>query len=116
MKLTKVYFMLWVSEMERACAFYKSALGLGEAYRSADWSELRFGDATIALHRGGPRVVHQHTGIGFEVDDLAEACDTVTAAGGKVVAGPSDRAAEGIRVADCADTEGNRFSLAQPLS
>jgi predicted enzyme related to lactoylglutathione lyase len=115
MTLTKVYFMLWVADMDRACAFYKSALALAEAYRSAEWTELRFGDANIALHSGASRVVHQHTGLGFEVDDLAAACQAVTAAGGEVVAGPTDRPGEGIRLADCADTEGNRFSLAQQI-
>jgi predicted enzyme related to lactoylglutathione lyase len=115
-KLTKVYYMVWVADMDRACAFYESALGLGEAYRSPDWTELRFGDATIALHSGASRVAHQHTGLGFEVDDVGSACRAVTAAGGEVVAAPVDRPDEGIRLADCADTEGNRFSLAQPIS
>src|SRR3954467_1777444 len=116
MTLTKVYLMLWVADMDRACAFYKSALGLTEAYRSPEGTELRFGGATLALHSRAARVTHQHTGLGFEVDDLASACQAVTAAGGEVVAGPTDRPDEGIRVADCADTEGNRFSVAQQIS
>lgn len=115
MRVTKVYFMLWVADMERASTFYKQALSLDEAYRSPDWTELRFGDATIGLHSRTSQMPHQHTGLGFEVDDLDVACQAVTAAGGEVVAGPTERADEGIRVADCADTEGNRFSLAQPL-
>jgi len=116
MTLTKVYFMLWVADMDRACAFYKSAVGLAEDYRSPEWTELRFADAIIALHSGASRVTHQHTGLGFEVDDLASACQAVTAAGGQIIAGPADRPEEGIRVADCADTEGNRFSIAQQIS
>jgi predicted enzyme related to lactoylglutathione lyase len=115
MKLTKIYFMQWVSNMDRACAFYRSVFGLNEVYRSASWTELRFGDSTLALHAGATRPMNRHTGLGFEVDDVAVACDAVQAAGGQLVAGPSERPDEGIRVADCADTEGNRFTVAQPI-
>jgi predicted enzyme related to lactoylglutathione lyase len=115
MRVTKVYFMLWVADMDRASRFYKSALGLDEAYRSPSWTELRFGDATIGLHAGASQLPHHHIGLGFEVDDLAGACAAVTAAGGEVVAGPAERPDEGIVVADCADPDGNRFSLARSL-
>jgi predicted enzyme related to lactoylglutathione lyase len=114
MRVTKVYFMLWVADMDRATGFYKSALGLDEAYRSPFWTELRFGDATIALHAGESQLPHHHIGLGFEVDDLTAVCEAVVAAGGELVAGPTERPDEGIRVADCADPDGNRFSVAQP--
>jgi predicted enzyme related to lactoylglutathione lyase len=116
MALTKMYFMLWVADMDRASTFYKQAFGLDEAYRSPDWTELRFGDATVALHAGESQLPHRHAGIGFEVDNLDAALAAVIAAGGEVAAGPSERPEEGIRLADCSDPEGNRFSLAQPLS
>jgi predicted enzyme related to lactoylglutathione lyase len=115
MGVGKVYFMLWVADMDRAAGFYKEVFALDEAYRSPDWTELRFGDATIALHSRTSHLPQQHTGLGFEVDDLEAACRAVPAAGGTVVAGPTRRADEGIIVADCADPDGNRFSLAQPL-
>jgi predicted enzyme related to lactoylglutathione lyase len=121
MRVSKVYFMLWVAEVDRASRFYKAALGLHEAYRSPNWTELRFGDstfgeATVALHSGPPQRRPHHLGLGFEVDDLPAACDAVTAAGGELVAGPTERIDEGIRVADCADPDGNRFSLSQRLT
>jgi len=115
MRVTKVYFMLWVADMDRASRFYKSALGLDEAYRSPSWTELRFGDATIALHAGASQLPHHHIGLGFEVDDLPAACEAVATNSGEVIAGPTERPEEGIVVADCADPDGNRFSLAQPL-
>jgi predicted enzyme related to lactoylglutathione lyase len=120
MRLTKVYFMLWVSDMARAQTFYTRALGLQESYTSPEWTELRPGpgsgsESVIALHAGTGNRPHQHTGLGFEVDDLDAACAAVLAADGQIVAGPADRPTEGIRLADCADTEGNRFSLSQPI-
>ncbi len=117
MALTKVYCMLWVGDMGRASRFYKEAFGLDEAYTSPHWTELRFGDAVVALHtRGGGEVPQRHSGLGFEVDDIDATLATLTAAGGTVVAGPTERANEGIRVADCADPDGNRFSLSQELT
>ena len=115
MRLNKVYFMLWVADMDRAARFYKQVFGLDEAYRSPEWTELRFGDAVVALHSRRAHLPHQHTGLGFEVDDVGEASRAVTAAGGEIVAGPIIRPDEGIVVADCADPDGNRFSLAQSL-
>lgn len=116
MRVTKVYFMVWVSDMDRASSFYKSALGLDEAYHSPTWTELRFGDATLALHTGASQLPHHHVGLGFEVDDLPAVCAAVVGAGGALVAGPTERGDEGIAVADCADPDGNRFSVAAPLS
>jgi len=55
------------------------------------------------------------TGLGFYVDDLEAACDAVKAAGGKIAKEPEDRTGEGIRLATAVDSEGNRFSLAQPV-
>src|SRR5574342_1102542 len=118
MALTKIYFMLWVADMKRASAFYQHALGLREAYSSPEWTELQHGDAAgavVALHPRTSQLPHQHAGLGFEVDDLDATCQAVTEAGGEIVAGPRERPFEGIRLADCADPEGNRFSLAQPL-
>jgi predicted enzyme related to lactoylglutathione lyase len=115
MRLSRVYFMLWVADMDQAARFYKQVFGLDEAYRSPDWTELRFGDTTLALHSRTAHLPQQHTGLGFEVDDVEQACRAVTAARGEIIAGPSRREDEGIVVADCADPDGNRFSLAQPL-
>ena len=55
------------------------------------------------------------TGLGFVVDDLDAACKQVAAAGGTIVTAPRDRPGEPIRLADVADTEGNVFSLAEPV-
>ncbi len=114
MRVTKTYFMLYVTDMARASRFYRDAFAFGERYGSPDWTELAADGATVALH-AGKRGGDADTGLGFEVDDLEEACRAVIRAGGTVVKPPEDRAGEPIRLATAADTEGNRFSLTQPV-
>jgi predicted enzyme related to lactoylglutathione lyase len=114
MQVTKTYFMLMVKDMDRAVRFYEAAIGLSSVFTSPEWSELACGGATVALHGGGDGSPTR-TGLGFEVDDLEAACSAVTSAGGTILMPPSDRAGEGIRLADAQDTEGNSFSLAQPV-
>ena len=115
MTVTKAYFMLYVVDMDRAAAFYREGVGLGVRFVSREWSELAWGDATVALH-GGASSTEQHvTGLGFEVDNLDAACRQIVAAGGTIVNAPRDRPGEPIRLADVADTEGNVFSLAEPV-
>jgi len=114
LKVTKTYFMVMVSDMDRALAFYQAAFGLKLRYASSEWSELGGPDAVVALHSGrvdGPADI----GLGFEVPDLEEACAAVEAAGGEVVKSPSSREDEGIRLAIVSDPEDNRLSLAQPV-
>jgi predicted enzyme related to lactoylglutathione lyase len=115
LKVTKTYFMVMVSDMDRALAFYQAAFGLKLRYSSSEWSELGGRDAVVALHAGragGPADI----GLGFEVTDLEEACAAVKAAGGSIVKPPIEREGEGIRLAIVSDPEDNRLSLAQPVA
>src|SRR3954467_15612686 len=115
MKVTKTYFMLMAADVTRAAAFYKNAFGLKPGgYESPDWTELVQNGATIALHRGGGPA-ERDTGLGFYVDDIEAACKAIASSGGKVVKAPQVRADEGITLATVADTEGNRFSIAQEM-
>jgi lactoylglutathione lyase len=114
MTVTKAYFMLHVVDMDRAAAFYREGVGLGLRFVSPEWSELVWGDATVALHGGASSTEQRVTGLGFEVDDVDAACQQIVAAGGTIVTAPRDRG-EPIRLADVADTEGNVFNLAEPV-
>ena len=101
------------SSLIQGVHFYADAFGPTVTLHSPYWSELVVAGATVALHpgrTGGDR----DTGLGFEVDDLDAALATATSLDGRVVDPPRDRAAEGIRIAQLADTEGNIISVAEP--
>ncbi len=113
MKVTRAYYMLMVADMERAKRFYRDTIGLKERHASPEWTELTWGDATVALH-GGAKEDARDTGLGFDVDDVDAACAAVAKAGGKVVQPPQKRPGESITLATVQDPEGNRFFFAQP--
>ena len=49
------------------------------------------------------------------VEDIDDACRQVQDGGGQVLRGPLLRGAEGIKLADLADPEGNVFSFSSPV-
>ena len=106
--------MLLVADMDRALTFYTRTFGAQVGFASPHWSELTVAGAVVALHPGAPGG-QVDTGLGFEVDDVDEALDAATTAGGRVVSPPRDRPAERIRLAQLSDSEGNLLTVAQPL-
>ena len=112
LKVEVVKFMLIAQDMDRAITFYKDVVGLEVKVESADWSELVFGDAIVALHGGGNGEFNK-TGLSIQVVDIDEACKEIEASGGRVLDGQSDRPGEPIKLASLADTEGNGFMLTQ---
>lgn len=112
MKIEAVKHIVWVSDMEKALSFYRDVLGLRDGSVSPHWSELRFGDAVIALHAGaGPG--DRDTGLSFQVSDVDGACLEVSRGGGRVLDPPQQRPGEPIRLGWAADPDGNRFALTQ---
>ena len=107
--VTRTYFTLNVTDMARAVRFYREVLGPVVRFESSDLSELKVGDAAVALHagNGAPRVI----ALVVEVADLDAACAAVTRLRGAVTSGPAIRA-DGRRTADVTDSEGNSFTLA----
>lgn len=118
MELQATKFMLMARDMERALAFYRGVLGLSPTLESPHWSELRLpgvqGAVTVALHGGGSGA-RTKTGLSFQVADLEAACAEVAAGGGQVVSPPSARPGEPVKLAECADPEGNVFMLTEYL-
>ena len=115
MKVRKALYMLMVQDMERGVRFYSDVLGLDVALHTPGWSELTLGGATVALHGGGTGE-QTKTGLSFEVEDIDDACRQVQDGGGRLLRGPILREAEGIRLADVADTEGNVFFFSSPVA
>jgi predicted enzyme related to lactoylglutathione lyase len=110
-------YLLDVTDMDRSVAFYTGAFGLEVAVQSPDWSELRFGDAVVALHGGGGGGAGAggpvRTGLSFTVADLDAAVAAVESNGGRVVQAPFSPGGEGIRLAELADPDGNVFMASQ---
>ena len=115
MKVRKTLYMLMVQDMDRGVRFYSDVLGLDVKLHTPGWSELTLGDSTVALHAGGTGE-QTRTGLSFEVDDIDDACRQVQDGGGQLLRGPILRAAEGIRLADLADPEGNVFFFSSPVA
>jgi predicted enzyme related to lactoylglutathione lyase len=107
-----VKYLLSVSDMRRATAFYRDVVGLTVLESSDYWTELVHGTAIVALHGGGTSSI-KRTGLSFTVKDLAAFCARVEKAGAKVTSGPEDRGEEGIALAQFIDTEGNQIMASQ---
>jgi predicted enzyme related to lactoylglutathione lyase len=110
MTVVSTYFMVMVSDMERATAFYRDAFGAEVKFASPYWTSLQIAGVAIGLHHGGG-AQSREIGLGFDVDDLDAACASVERTGGRIVKPPEHKPTEGITIATIADTEGNEFSL-----
>ena len=108
MNIEQVMYILMVEDMDRMADFYERTLGFGPRSRSPRWSELTFGDFTLALHIGSSG---KQTGLSFTVSDLDEACKLVVQGGGTILKAPADGDFPGLRLAVVADPEGNPLDL-----
>ncbi len=112
MEIERVMYLLLVQEMDRAVDFYTNVIGFQKRSASPGWSELAFGDFTLALHGGGSGE-GKKTGLSFTVSDIESACEEVEAAGGKVIKKPYEGPVAGLRLATTADAEGNIMEFGQ---
>ena len=114
MEVEQVLCMLMVSDMERAVDFYTNVIGFRRRSVQPRWSELAFGDFTLALHiEDGGSGERKSTGLSFTVRDIDAACGEVEAAGGKVINPPHESHIDGLRLAVVADSEGNNLELGE---
>lgn len=112
MKPQAVKFMLMVEDMDRAVVFYRDVLGFTEGFASSYWSELRLGDAIVALHGGGDGS-RCETGLSVQYGDVSTAFEAATRGGGTVLTAPEQREGEPIILARISDPEGNVIMLTQ---
>ena len=112
MEIQQVMYILMVQDMDRMIDFYTSVIGFRQRSASPNWSELAFGDFTLALHHGGTSDGN-NTGLAFTVTDIDTACKEIGAAGGKVITSPRDGDIPGLIQAVVSDGEGNTIELGQ---
>ena len=74
--------MLPVRDMDRMVAILRDGVGLTVEFYSPFWTELRWREATIALHAGGTGD-ERDSWLGFHVTDVDAALAEVEAAGGR---------------------------------
>ena len=101
----------WVSDMDRAIAFYADAIGLELVRRHGDeWVELEAGAVRLALHGGANDERAPGGTVVFEVEDLDAARFAMELQG--VVFDEHVGEAEGLaRFVSFTDPDGNRMQL-----
>jgi predicted enzyme related to lactoylglutathione lyase len=112
-KTVGTYFIVYVTDMERATRFYSDVFDAEVRFASPHWTSLTIAGVQIGLHPGAEDA-HREIGLGFDVDDLDAAGAEITAAGGRVVKPPEYRPMERITIGTVADTEGNEFTITLP--
>ena len=114
MEVQQVMYMLMVRDMERAVSFYTNVIGFRRRVVEPRWSELAFGDFTLALHiASGDGEQRKDSALSITVTGIESACREVEAAGGRVIKPPRESDFGGLRVAVVADTDGNHLELGE---
>lgn len=116
------YVMVTVSSMSRSVEFYRDKLGLALKFESPEWTEFETGSIVLALHGGGrlrPNMNEKTESlagtcsIGFTVDNLERKFEELNSKGVVFVMPPTQREAEGIKLAVLLDPDGLPISLAE---
>jgi len=120
------YTMIVVSNMDRSVEFYRDKLGIPLKFQSPEWTEFATGATTLALHGGGVPAQGPPSGdpskragacsIGFNVENVDETYEELQAKGIRFVMPPTQREAEGIRLAVAIDPDGLPVSFAQLIA
>jgi catechol 2,3-dioxygenase-like lactoylglutathione lyase family enzyme len=110
--IQSVFF--YVSDMERAIAFYEGLLGLRVLERGDEWSALDCGGVRLGLHRSDT-VPQGESGavVSFRVTDAEAAVERLRAAGANV--GDVHEEAFGLLV-HLEDPDGHGLRLVEPSS
>ena len=99
-------------DMKRAVAFYRDVVRLEEVFVSDFWTELRHGDAIIALH-GGHDGSRNPTGLSFQYEDVLVMAEKIAQAGARILQSPQRREGEPIMLGVFRDAEGNEVFITQ---
>ena len=121
------YVVLLVEDLDRALDFYTGTLGLPLKHRAEEFAQLETGATRLALFTRAAmaRTLHQTLDqpaasapafeIGFKVDDVDSAYQTLVAAGATAVSTPETRP-WGQRTGYVRDPDGNLIELVTPLN
>ena len=115
--ITELYSIaVFVTDIERAVAFYQEDLGLSPTKRGSFGAEFLEGGAHLgvhpAVHEDARALVGRHTGITFRVDNLLDFCERLHERGVRFLNEPTQQS-WGI-MAMIADPDGNVIALWEP--
>ncbi|QDU40799.1 putative lyase [Maioricimonas rarisocia] len=120
--LTFDYGVVFVSDMQRAIAFYRDVLGLTLRFESPEWTEFDTPGCTFALHQTpSPALVAPPGDInpagqchpGFTVDDIDRYHERLMSHGVTCLRPPTLEE-YGRKLAKYVDPDGLHFTLNQP--
>ncbi len=103
------YAIKFVSDMDKAVAFYRDTLGLTVRFTTPFWSEFETGDVTLALHPATDVNPAGAVQIGFTAPNLPEVY-AVRAANGLAFTDPP-KEEHGTLLSRILDCEGAEVSL-----
>lgn len=111
--MTKLGFVVYpVIDLEKSKAFYRDAVGLGEASTLHErWAEFELDGGVFALATGGEAIgiaPGSAFAVAFEVDDFDASLERLRAHGGNA---EEPFEAPTCRACFARDPDGNRFSL-----
>jgi len=111
------YVNIFVSDLSQAAAFYRDKLGLALQFSSPEHGYASFsaGGIRLGVAVPGPQqaeLVGRHTGVGFEVADLAAEHKRLSGLGVQFTMPPTRQPWGGF-MAMIADADGNVFYLDQ---
>jgi predicted enzyme related to lactoylglutathione lyase len=106
------YAIKFVADMDRAVKFYRDVLGLPLKFQSPGWSEFVTGDTVLALHPASEKNPPGSVELGFNVANLEEFYQQMTANGVHFTMPPAKQEF-GALLAQFVDSEGGRCSVAE---
>jgi len=110
MKVEKVKYVLWAADWKRCLGFYRDLFAGEIQFESEVWSEIVIAGATIGVHGGGEGK-RTWTGLSFQLDDLRQGIQALTACGGTLASEPNDTPEDPLHLSMCIDPEGNEFMM-----
>ena len=102
------YVIEFVADMDRAVKFYRDVLGLSLKFQSPGWSEFSTGETSLGLHPASEKNPAGSIELGFNVTNLEEFHQEMTAKGVQFSMPPTKQDFGGI-LAQFIDSEGRRM-------
>jgi lactoylglutathione lyase len=106
------YVIKFVADMDRAVKFYRDVLGLPLKFQSPGWSEFVTGETALGLHPESQNDPAGSVQLGFNVTNLEQFHQEMTARGVKFSMPPTKQDFGGM-LAQFVDSEGGSCSVAE---